>query len=109
MSVDVAPGTTSCVAILYANDLQLAAVDPSHDSVMAYLLRMGSDFRDIYLAKSPVGLGAIRFYYDHALKPWEVVSCCIIVIAAGAIIVIFWQRRSRGGRQSRDTLAQKSI
>ncbi len=109
MSVDLAPRATSCVAVLYANDLQLAAIDPSHDSVMAYLLRMGSDFRDINLAKSRTGLVAIRFYYDHALKPWEVVSCCIIVIAAGAIIAIFWQRRSRHNRQSRDTLAQKSI
>jgi hypothetical protein len=109
MSVDVAPGATSCIAINYANDLQSAPISPSHDSVMAYLLRMGSDFRDVYLAKSPVGIAAIHFYYDHELKPWEVVGCCIILIGAGAIILIFFKRRSRASRQSRQTLASESI
>jgi hypothetical protein len=75
-------GGTRSVAIQYANDLQSGSVDASRDSVVAYLLRMGSDFRDIYLAKSGVGLAAIRFYNEHQLKPAEVVACLFLLLVA---------------------------
>jgi hypothetical protein len=82
MAVAIPPGGTRCVAIKYANDLQSGSIVASHDSVVVYLLRMGSDFRDIYLAKSGAGLTAIRFYNEHKLKPAEVVGCLLLLLVA---------------------------
>jgi hypothetical protein len=94
-------GGTRCVAIQYANDLQSGSIDASHDSVSVYLLRLGSDFRDIYLAKSGVGLAAIRFYNKHQLKPARVVGCLLLLLVA--LIYASWRlsvyvrRRSNQG------------
>jgi hypothetical protein len=82
LAVDIPSGGTRCVAIMYANDLQLGSVDASHDSIIVYLLRLGSDFRDMYLAKSGTGLKAIRFYNEHKLKPAEVVGCLALLLVA---------------------------
>jgi hypothetical protein len=82
-------GGTRCVAIQYANDLQSGSIDASHDSFFVYLLREGSDFRDIYLAKSGVGLAAIRFYNEHRLKPAKVVGCLLLLLVA--LIYVSWR------------------
>jgi len=82
-------GGTSCIAIQYANNMQLGSINPSHDSVVVYFLRMGSDFRDIYMAKFGVGLAAIRFYNEHELKPAEVIGCLLLLL--GALIYAGWR------------------
>lgn len=82
LNLAVPSGGTSCVAIQYMNDLQLGSIDLRHDSVVVYLLRMASDFRDIYLSKSSLGLVAIRFYNEHELKPMEVIGCLLFMISA---------------------------
>ena len=82
LAVAIPLGGTRCVAIQYANDLQSGSIDASHDSVVVYLLRMGSDFRDIYLAKSRFGLAAIRFYNEHHLKPAKVIGCLFLLLVA---------------------------
>jgi hypothetical protein len=82
LSVPVPLGDTRCVSIQYANDLQSYSTNPAHDSVVVYLLRMGSDFRDIYLAKSDVGLAVIRFYNEHQLMPAKVLGCLFLVLTA---------------------------
>ncbi len=92
LGVPVSPGSTSCVAIQYVNDFRLGSIDPAHDSAIVYLLRMGSDFRDIYLAKSSAGLAMIRFYNEHALTPVQVIACLLLLL----VVVIFagWRLRA---------------
>ncbi|MGF7182421.1 hypothetical protein [Tunturiibacter psychrotolerans] len=71
-----------CIAIRYANNLKSSPINASHGSIVVYMLRMGSDFRDIYLAKSGFGLAFIRFYNVHRLKPVEVVGCLFLFLVA---------------------------
>lgn len=101
--VEVPPGGTRDLAIQYANDLQLAAVNPAHDSFVVDLLRMGSDFRDIYFARSGVGLASIRFYNEHELKPIPVLLCLLFILIAMSYVAYrlggFLNRRTRS-RQS---------
>ena len=80
--VAVPSGEVRHVAIQYANDLRLSSIDVSHDSAVGYLLRMGSDFRDIYLSKSGVGLAFIHFYNDHELQPSKVIGCLLLLLVA---------------------------
>jgi hypothetical protein len=76
--VPVPAGRTRCVVIRYQNDLQLASISPSEHSSVVYLLRMASDFRDIYLSKSTTGLAFVRFYYDHELSPARLIGSVLI-------------------------------
>jgi len=89
LTVAVPAGGTSCIAIQYANEMRLGSISAEHDSVVVYLLRMGSDFRDIYLAKFGVGLAAIRIYNKYELKPVDVVGCLLLLLAA--MIYIGWR------------------
>jgi hypothetical protein len=82
LAVPVKAGAASSISIQFANDLRVASIDVSHDSFVVFLLRMGSDFRDIYLAKSPMGLAVIRFYNEHEVKPAEAVACLVVLLAA---------------------------
>ena len=81
LDIPVPLGGTRCISIQYANDLELNPIGPKHDSIVVYLLRMGSDFRDIYLAKSSAGLVAIHFYNKHGLKPAKVVGYLVLFLA----------------------------
>ncbi|HTT22801.1 MAG TPA: hypothetical protein VMG82_27980 [Candidatus Sulfotelmatobacter sp.] len=105
LAVAIPTDGKSCLMIRYANDLQLASVSVAHDSLLIYLLRMGSDFRDIYLAKSRVGLAAIRFYNEHRLKPAEVIGCLflllVILIYAGWRMWVSLRRRFGSMRPAR--------
>jgi hypothetical protein len=82
LGVLIPPGGVRNVSIQYANNLQLESTDPKHDSFVVYSLRIGSDFRDIYLAKSSIGLAAIRFYNEHELTPTEVIGCLLLLLVA---------------------------
>jgi hypothetical protein len=81
-AVSVPLGGKRCISIQYANDFRSSSIDPRHDSAVVYLLRMGSDFRDIYLAKSGVGLAIIRFYNKHELMPAKVLACLLLLLIA---------------------------
>jgi hypothetical protein len=86
LAVAIPLGGVRCVAIQYVNNLQAGPTDASHDSLVVYLLRMGSDFRDIYLAKSRVGLAAIRFYNDRELEPAEVIGFLLLLLVASIYV-----------------------
>lgn len=98
MVVPIPLGATHCVAVQYANDMQMSSIHTSGDSAIVYLLRMGSDFRDIYFARSRAGLAAIRFYNEHELKPLEVVGFMLVLFAvlicAGYLLGVSARRRS---------------
>lgn len=78
--ISVPRGNTRCVAIQYENDLELASIATTNDSLVVYLLRMASDFRDIYLSKSVAGLAVIRFYYELQQKSAQVLGCALVFI-----------------------------
>jgi hypothetical protein len=77
-SVPVPAGSTRCIALEYQNDLELASISASKRSPVVYLLREASDFRDIYLAKSGIGLAFVRFYYDHAWTPARFLEIALV-------------------------------
>jgi hypothetical protein len=79
-TVSIPKGNTRCVVIQYENDLELASIDSSKNSLVVYFLRMASDIRDNYLSKSAVGLSIIRFYDKHDLGPKEVLGCVFAFI-----------------------------
>src|SRR5215469_7977443 len=102
MVVAVPRDGTRCVAIHYANQMQLTSIDVRHDSAVVYLLRMGSDFRDIYLAKSSIGLTVIRFYNKYRLNPAEVVGFLLLFLTVlaycGRHLWVVVRRRSVSSR-----------
>ena len=78
LSLPVPGGDSRCVAIQYKNDLELASVGVSKDSLVDYLLRMASDFRDIYLSKNVVGRAVIRLHDEFEEKPTQVLACVLV-------------------------------
>lgn len=84
-SVAVPMGNTRCIAIQYGNDLELASIGTSHDSLVVYFLRMASDFRDIYLSKSAIGLAVIHFDNEHDGKPVQMLEWVFVFIAVVCI------------------------
>ena len=80
LSIAVPKGANRNVSIQYQNDLVLESIDPSSDSLVVYFLRLSSDCRDIFLAKSKLGLAFIHFYNDHGLKPWQVVGGLLVLL-----------------------------
>jgi hypothetical protein len=79
-SVPVPMGKTRCAAIQYQNDLDIASIGASKESVVVYLLRMASDFRDNYLSKATLGLAFIRFYNGHEVTPAKVLACAFALM-----------------------------
>ena len=67
--IPVPAGKTRCAAVQYQNDLKLASITTSKDSIVVYLLRMASDFRDNYISRTTFGLAFIRFYNGHQVTP----------------------------------------
>jgi hypothetical protein len=103
-SVLVPMGNTRCVAIQYENDLELASIATTNDSLVVYLLRMASDFRDIYLSKSATGLAVIRFYTELGGKPARVLGCALVFI----MVCIYASHRWRVFVRRRHQLLSKA-
>jgi hypothetical protein len=81
LTIPLAKDKSAYIAVRYKNDLELASVGISHRSLVVYLLRMGSDFRDDYLSKFPGGLLFIHFYDEYDLKPGPVLGFLLFLIA----------------------------
>jgi len=79
-SVPVPKGNSRCIAIQYKNDLVLGSIGTSNDSVVVYLVRMASDFRDNYLSKTTLGLVFIRYYNKHEVTPAQVLGCAFVLM-----------------------------
>jgi hypothetical protein len=94
-SVTVPPGSSRDVSIAYANDSKIAPVSIARDSIVVYLLRMTSDFRDLVLSQNAAGQWLVRFYYDHDLTPTEAVAGPLALALALIIGVRFLLRRTR--------------
>jgi len=96
-SVPVPAGKTRCAAIQYKNDLDLASISTSNDSVVVYFLRKASDFRDISLSKSSSGLAFVRFYNEHEMSPTELLvflaGFMVICLFAGYRLSVFVRRK----------------
>ena len=90
LDIAIPKNATRVVNIEYENDLELASVDASPDSYAVWALRWSSDFRDIYLAKSKIGLAIIRIYNNHNLKPWQALGALFVLLTSFAYL---WHRR----------------
>jgi hypothetical protein len=87
LSLAVPAGKARDVVIRYKNDLDLASIGTSKDSLRVYILREVSDFRDIALSKYSLGRTLIDFYYKHELSPLTVIGCgCawMVLVLCGA-------------------------
>ena len=111
LSLAIPMGGTRCVAIQYKNDLDFASISITHDSLVNYLLRIASDFRDIYLSKSALGLAFIYFYDGHQVTPTELIGCVLIFIViclfAGYRLQLFVRRRLLPVEQSPGVLSSR--
>lgn len=98
--IPVAAGKTRCAAVQYQNDLELASIATSKDSIIVYFLRMASDFRDNYLSKTTFGLAFIRFYNGHQVTPSRllasVFALTLICLYAIYRLRVFATRRHAG-------------
>jgi hypothetical protein len=114
LSVDVPKGARREVTIQYHNDLMLASIDPSHDSYVVSALRMGSDFRDIYLSKSKMGLAVVHIYDKYHLTPMQILgSFLLALVICASISIAFARKRLRGAKAhvmiSETSLAGKQV
>ena len=82
LRVPVRAGGTRSVVIQCKNDLDLASINPAHDSVRVDLLRMVSDYRDITLSKYQAGRAITDYYYKHGVTP-------LLAIAFGSTLILF--------------------
>jgi len=105
LKVSVPPRTSRHVHIAYENDLDLAKVDTSKDSIRVSLLRKASDFRDNTLPKYRWGRSLTRFYYRHEfsslefeLEKWWL---SILVLTFSVIGFFFLRRRTVIGENRR--------
>jgi len=79
LNIRLPKGTSRNLTIQYENDLLVASAK-SRSRIEIYLLRRGSDFRDIYLGRFKLGLAVIRIYNQHNLKPWQVLAGLSILL-----------------------------
>jgi hypothetical protein len=92
--------------ITYDNDLDLSHEATQKRSLYVYMLRMVSDFRDLYLFRSTWGNALVRSYYQgrwdsaelYLEHIWWVIVICV---AAGISAIRFWQAKVSILRQSR--------
>jgi hypothetical protein len=62
--ITIPPGTSRVVAIEYENELAWREVETSEKAWRVAGLRMLSEWRDMSMSQSALGLGLIRFYYS---------------------------------------------
>jgi len=73
--------------VLYRNSTNLTTIDIRHRSARAYLLRMASDLRDIWMSRFTVGEGIIAWYYENDETPLRLIFPVCILAATMAILV----------------------
>lgn len=100
-SVSVAAGGADHAAVLYRNTTNLAAIDIGHRSARVYLLRMASDFRDIWMSHFTLGEAITAWYYENDETPLRLLSDLGILAATMTALVWFLvtvlrRRRSSG-------------
>ena len=79
-NISVPAGQTRNVAILFKNDLELAAYKGSRQSLRVYFLRTASDFRDITMSRYAPGRALIDYYYKGKITRLLVILLVLAVI-----------------------------
>ena len=77
------------VVIQYKNDLVLASISTSKDSLRVDLLREVSDFRDITLSKYRLGRALTDYYYKGYDDKHGTTARLLILACGGIILVLF--------------------
>jgi hypothetical protein len=73
-TVTAQAGSAAHAVVLYRNDTNLAAIDIRHRSARVYLLRMASDFRDIWMSHFTLGEAITAWYYENDETPLRLIS-----------------------------------
>lgn len=84
LRVAIPAGETKDISVRYSNPIQVQQTGIEHDSLRVYVLRMGSDFRDLYLARWQFGLAFISFYNDHHLEPLDLLAGALAFLVVAA-------------------------
>lgn len=101
LTVPVPAGGSRRVVIRYKNDLNLASIPVSKNSLRVYLLRRASDFRDITMTGNSAGRAIISAYYhyydDGEISPAVVIFflCLVAILGAGGTCAGRLIRRKR--------------
>jgi hypothetical protein len=90
-SLIIPPHQTRKVGVIYHNDLDIPHIDINKTNFNAYMLRLVSDFRDLYLSRSSWGYALTQAYYDNGWdsiqrsveSKWWVVTTCAVLVYGG--------------------------
>jgi hypothetical protein len=92
MRVPVRAGATSEITVTYQNDLVLANIDISKNSLRVAVLRHLSDFRDDVVTRSAPGRWFVRSYvanrstWNHSAE-----GCALLILLA----IVYWLRTAK--------------
>ena len=84
-NIPIRAGEARDVVIEYQNDLDVAAIDTSKDSLRVYLLRTISDYRDITLSRYSAGRAFTDLYNKNEITPFLVLALGFALVIAGAL------------------------
>jgi hypothetical protein len=96
-NVPIRAGEARNVVIKYQNDLDVAAIDTSKNSLRVHLLRTISDYRDITLSRYTVGRSFIDIYNKNEVMPFLVLGFGLVIagiLALWKMVAILRQRNS---------------
>jgi hypothetical protein len=101
-TVTAQAGSDAHAIVLYRNSTNLAAIDIRHRSARIYLLRMASDFRDIWMSHFTLGEAIVAWYYKNDEMPLRLISRVSIPAATMGVamwfLLILLRRRKLSGR-----------
>ena len=88
-TVSAQAGSPTHAVVLYRNSTNLAAIDIRHRSARVYLLRMASDFRDIWMSQFTLGEAIAAWYYKNDEAHLRLISRVGFPAATMAVAVCF--------------------
>jgi hypothetical protein len=100
-TVSAQAGSAAHAVVLYKNSTNLA-IDIRHRSARVYLLRMASDFRDIWMSHFPLGRAITTWYYEDDATHLRLISrvffpAATMAVAVCFLLILLRRRKSLGG------------
>lgn len=101
--VQLRPQERRDIVISYTDDLRLTSVDISKRDPLIAADRWLSDFRDIYLSRSPAGRHVQLVYYKYGIDKIEkVIERFVVVILTVCVICLFWRISINRAKRARE-------
>jgi hypothetical protein len=99
LQVRIPAGESRQIAIKYKNDLDLAGVNISKNSLRIMAIRHLSDFRDDVVSKSGLGRGFIRLFVKLESAPNEVLLTISSLLAL-VLLSVLWRRSKKRAQRA---------